>query len=162
MAREAQAIRVAAQADVRAVARVDYGRGRHLVVERRERRGKSAEPTATTTASPEVALDPAGDMVATWMRDPFGWFIQAAARPAGGDWGRPADLSLSPTVVVPDVIEFSKTFAAREVTAEGLIPKFTGATTAQSSYVVSETPAAGTEVDRGATITMRLRPGTPP
>ena len=39
MAREAQAIRVAAQADVRAVAGVDGGRERHLVVERRDPRG---------------------------------------------------------------------------------------------------------------------------
>ncbi len=49
--------------------------------------GQSAE-------SPQVAVDPAGDAVAVWARsNGTNTIVQSAARPAGGAWGAPLDLS---------------------------------------------------------------------
>ncbi len=43
---------------------------------------------------PEVAINPAGDATAIWAREDGADLIaQAAARPAGGSWGPPTDLS---------------------------------------------------------------------
>ena len=44
---------------------------------------------------PQIAVDPAGDAVAVWYRSNAGYYvIQAAVRPAGGEWGAPQDLSV--------------------------------------------------------------------
>src|SRR5262249_40307259 len=45
-------------------------------------------------AAPRIALDAAGDAVAVWRRfDGADYVIQSAARPAGGSWSAPVDLS---------------------------------------------------------------------
>ena len=45
---------------------------------------------------PQVAIDPAGDAVAVWTRfNGSNVIVQAAARPAGGSFGAPVDLSLA-------------------------------------------------------------------
>jgi hypothetical protein len=57
------------------------------------------------TESPEVAMDSLGNSVAVWQRTTGGdSIVQAAIRPAGGEWGEPQDLS-SPGEVAfnPDV-----------------------------------------------------------
>jgi len=120
--------------------------------------------TSQDAIEPQVALDPASDAVAVWERvgDPNA-VIEAASRPAAsGRWQPPFDLSTPRTVRVPDVVEFSKHFAALEVSAADLVPRFTGATTAPNSYVAAETPTPGTLVRRGSTVTMRLLGGPPP
>jgi hypothetical protein len=43
---------------------------------------------------PQVVLDPAGEAVVVWERyDGIDWIAQGDARPAGGTWGAPVDLS---------------------------------------------------------------------
>jgi PASTA domain len=43
---------------------------------------------------PQIALDPAGNAIAVWLRrEGINSVVQAAARPAGGAWGAPQDLS---------------------------------------------------------------------
>lgn len=51
-------------------------------------------PTAVTTQLPQVALDPAGNAVAVWVRND-GTFdiVQAATLPFGGSWTTPVNLS---------------------------------------------------------------------
>ena len=47
-------------------------------------------------ASPQVAVDPAGDAVAVWSRsDGANEIVQAASRPAGGAWTGAVDLSVA-------------------------------------------------------------------
>jgi plastocyanin len=47
-----------------------------------------------TAKEPELAVDTAGDAVAVWTRfDGLDFVVQAAARPAGGGWQGPLDLS---------------------------------------------------------------------
>jgi hypothetical protein len=103
-----------------------------------------------------------------------------AALPAGRSWTDPSgyttinvnsvgpqgasvSIGLGPArTVVPDVREESPRIAGSQVSSAGLIPKFTGATTARTSYVATETPAPGTIVARGSTVTMFLKPGPVP
>jgi hypothetical protein len=66
-----------------------------------------------------------------------------------------------PTVEVPDVTEFSKGVAAQAITAAGLVPKFTGVS-GPKSWVFHQSPAAGTLVLAGTTVTMALKSGLPP
>jgi hypothetical protein len=116
-----------------------------------------------------VALDSAGDAVAVW--DDFdlstsNYVARAAARPAAsGVWQAPVDLSTPAcvaTALAPDVIGSSKRLAGPTITTAGLVPRFTGATTATVSYVATETPAPATRVARGSTVTLYLKPGFPP
>ena len=54
----------------------------------------------------QVAFDPAGNAVAVWERfDGTSWMIQAAARPAGGAWGAPQDLSAAGSTFGEDALE---------------------------------------------------------
>ncbi len=47
-------------------------------------------------ANPDVAIDEAGEAVAVWVRsNGTNDIVQAAVRPASGDWGEPDDLSAS-------------------------------------------------------------------
>jgi hypothetical protein len=64
-------------------------------------------------------------------------------------------------VLVPDVFGLSAAGAAQLVHAAGLVPKFTGPAQG-SSWVSSQSPAAGQLVDPGSTVTMVLRTGPPP
>jgi PKD domain len=63
--------------------------------------GDWAEPDDLSDASqnaaePDVAIDEAGEAVAVWARsNGTNDIVQAAVRPAGGDWGEPDDLSAS-------------------------------------------------------------------
>ena len=135
-------------------------------------RGVWQAPVTLSTAdqnnafSPRIALDSTGHAVAVWQCD--GLTFPAAARAAvgmaaSGVWQTPVDLS-SPSCVatarVPDVVGWSKRSAGPQVSAAGLVPRFTGATTATNAYVASETPAPDTRVARGSTITMYLKPGS--
>ena len=118
--------------------------------------------------TPQVALDSAGDALAVWQCD--GLTFPAAARAAAGTaasgvWQAPVNLSAPGCVAtahVPDVVGWSKRFAGPQITAAGLVPRFTGATTATISYVATETPAPDTRVARGSTVTLYLKPGSPP
>lgn len=116
-----------------------------------------------TALEPQLAVDPAGDAVAVWDRvSDANTIVQAASRPATlGAWQAPVDLSAPTTTLVPDVIDWSKRLAGPEITAAGLVPRYTGATTATSSYVAAETPAPGTRVPVGSTVTSYLKPGSP-
>ena len=102
-----------------------------------------------------------------WQCDAF-TFPTAARAAAGaatsGLWQTPVNLSAPGCVAtarVPDVVGSSKRFAGPEVSAAGLFPRFTGATTATNSYVATQTPAPDTRVARGSTVTMYLKPGSP-
>lgn len=54
--------------------------------------------SGTDATAPQVAMDPAGDLVVAWNSDSAaGQVVKAASRPAGGSWGNPVTLS-SPTV----------------------------------------------------------------
>ena len=45
-------------------------------------------------STPQVAIDPAGDVIAVWSRsNGTNTIVQAASRPAGGSWSSPTDLS---------------------------------------------------------------------
>ena len=119
--------------------------------------------------SPQIALDSAGDALAVWQCGD-GFNFSGAARAAEGTatsgvWQAPVDISAPGCVAtahVPDVLGWSKRFAGPQVTAAGLVARFTGATTATVSYVATETPAPDTRVARGSTVTMYLKPGSPP
>jgi hypothetical protein len=62
--------------------------------------GESWEKPATLSAAgeeaftPQIAVDPAGDVIAAWTRsNGSNDVVQAAVKPAGGAWGKPANLS---------------------------------------------------------------------
>ena len=67
----------------------------------------------------------------------------------------------SPAVAVPDVTETSQAVAAQTIKAAGLVPKFTGVS-GPHSWVFHQSPAAGTIVTAGTTVTMALRSGPLP
>jgi hypothetical protein len=90
--------------------------------------------------------------------------------PSGG-W--PATLSLQgwltpvpgpppEDTTVPDLRELPRDIAGAEVVAAGLLPLYTDAIKARPAYVVHQTPAAGTVLDRGSTVTLQLKPGSAP
>ena len=64
-------------------------------------------------------------------------------------------------VEVPAVFELGSVPAAELVQAAGLVPKFIGPNQT-NSWVSSQSPPAGHLVDRGSTVTMRLRTGPRP
>ena len=58
-----------------------------------------------TAGEPGVAIDEAGDAVAVWSRyNGSNFIIQAAARPAGGEWGEPNELSTAGQNAVSPVV----------------------------------------------------------
>jgi hypothetical protein len=103
-----------------------------------------------------------------------------AALPVGSSWTDPAGhvtvtvnsatatganvrVALGPNLaVVPDVRELYRNVAGQLVTAAGLVPRYTGTTTGTNLYVYSQSPAAGTIVNRGSQVTMQLRRGPIP
>jgi hypothetical protein len=62
---------------------------------------------------------------------------------------------------VPFVRELRQAQAAQQVTAAGLVPRFTGAS-GPGAWVFSQSPAGGRVVNRGTTVTMQLRTGPIP
>lgn len=64
-------------------------------------------------------------------------------------------------VAVPEVLEFGRSQAASLITQAGLVPRFTGATSA-NAYVRRQTPEAGQLVARGTTVTMSMVRGPLP
>jgi hypothetical protein len=68
----------------------------------------------------------------------------------------------NPKTTVPDVLEYSGTNAKHLVEQAGLVPKFTGITNLSTSYVISQSPLGGNVVNRGSTVTMRLKIGQVP
>jgi hypothetical protein len=102
------------------------------------------------------------------------------ARPSGaGDWlvddqaptgeelancGSTVAIDLeAPTVVVPDVVGYSRNKAEAALRAAGLLPSVADGEgiAADLGVVASQDPAAGTRVPGGSTVTLRLRPTVP-
>ena len=86
---------------------------------------------------------------------------QTAASNGWSGWaslGQPGAVAMS---TVPDVFGLPPAEAAAAVNAEHLLPNFTGAS-GQPSFVQSQSPAAGTMVAQGSTVTMHLVHGLPP
>jgi hypothetical protein len=67
-----------------------------------------------------------------------------------------------PLVSVPDEINNPRKGASVDMQRRGLIPVFTGATTARNAFVASQKPKGYTVVPRGTTVTMRLVSGPTP
>jgi hypothetical protein len=81
---------------------------------------------------------------------------------AGGIPGGFAIQIKDPKTTVPDVLEFQGTIAKHLVQQAGLVPKFTGATNLSRSFVFSQSPLGGEVVNRGNTVTMRMKIGEVP
>jgi hypothetical protein len=76
--------------------------------------------------------------------------------------GVPVNLTTdSPLVDVPYVLNEPANAAARDVSWEGLVPKFTGASM-ENSYVDEQSPSPGTVVLSGSIVSMHLQQGEPP
>ena len=98
-----------------------------------------------------------GDLtVSNMTADSRGWLASARVQ-FGAQLTATVQCMTTVGVVVPDVIEFSKRGAGQRVSAAGLVPRFTGATTSPDAYVDSQTPAPSTIVASGSTVTMHLR-----
>jgi hypothetical protein len=101
--------------------------------------------------------------VSNMTADDTGWFARGWTSTAGVQLTATVQCMTSagavvPDVVVaPDVVGFSKRVAGQRVSAAGLVPRFTGATTAPDAYVDSQTPAPGSSVASGSTVTMHLQ-----
>ena len=95
--------------------------------------------------------------VSNMTADDRGWFARGWAVPQGAQLTAAVQCMSTVSVVVPDVLDFSKGVAGQRVSAAGLVPRFTGATTAPDAYVDSQTPAPGTTVAPGSTVTIHLR-----
>jgi len=63
---------------------------------------------------------------------------------------------------VPDVRELLHGVAGQLVIAAGLVPKFVGSTSNPQAWVFTQSPAAGSDVRRGSTVTMNLKVGPIP
>ena len=71
-------------------------------------------------------------------------------------------VKLGGTTTVPDVREMTEAKAGDALRAADLEPKSTGATGLVGAWVGSQSPKAGTIVDRGSTVTLQLRTGPIP
>ena len=87
--------------------------GSNWIVQSTERPagGAWSEPVDLSAASQDaewsnVTVDPQGNATAAWQRfNGSNWIIQSAARPAGGSWSEPVDLSAtSQNAVIPKVV----------------------------------------------------------
>jgi beta-lactam-binding protein with PASTA domain len=80
-----------------------------------------------------------------------------ATEDANPSWGVPGKTK------VPEVVGSYSSAAGRAISNAGLVPKFTGASPGANSWAYSQSPGAGTVVDRGSTVTCRLTTkGNPP
>jgi beta-lactam-binding protein with PASTA domain len=79
-----------------------------------------------------------------------------------GDFTTNKEIRIGDLVTVPYVVELSRPSAAHYIGEAGLVPRFTGATNADESYVGSQKPPADSIVRRGSTVTLVLAPGFPP
>jgi len=75
--------------------------------------------------------------------------------------GLPIRAVVAGPVTVPDVVGITGVAATRIIREAGLVPMLTG-TTATPNHVGSQQPSAGTVVQPGSTVTLRLNPGLPP
>lgn len=62
---------------------------------------------------------------------------------------------------VPDVFEDNRAGAKRVIEEAGLVAVFAGATTANPSYVVNQSPEANAVVNKGSRVTCDLKAGRP-
>jgi len=84
-------------------------------------------------------------------------FTNNATEDANPSWGVPGKTK------VPDVVGSYSSGAGQAIRNAGLVPKFTGASPGGNAWVYSQSPGAGTVVDRGSTVTCRLtNTGNPP
>jgi hypothetical protein len=95
--------------------------------------------------------------VSNMTADDRGWFARGWTETRGGALTATVQCMSTVSVVVPDVLGSSKGVAGQRVSAAGLVPRFTGATTTPGADVDSQTPAPGTSVAPGSTVTMHLR-----
>jgi hypothetical protein len=95
--------------------------------------------------------------VSNMIADDTGWFARAWISTEGAQLTATVQCMTAVGAVVPDVVELSKRGAGQRVSAAGLAPRFTGATTSPDAYVDSQTPAPSTIVASGSTVTMHLR-----
>lgn len=161
------------------------GSARYLVVEARLRsdrwdrgfsgsRGIPSEGVVVYEFAPESAPWPKQDPHGPWpplelrtptaltvgqsyLHQPTGATVRVTAATAGGF---KVDVATK-DVAVPFVMEFSSAVADATVRAAGLKPQFTGQT-GQQSWVIRQSPAAGTRVAPGSTVVMQLRVGPRP
>jgi hypothetical protein len=99
--------------------------------------------------------------VSNMIADDTGWFARGWTSTAGAQLTATVQCMTTVGAVVPDVVPdvagLSERVAGQRVSAAGLVPRFTGATTAPNAYVDSQTPAPSTSVASGSTVTMHLR-----
>jgi len=88
--------------------------------------------------------------------DDQGWFARPWTEYPRAQLTTTVQCMSSVSVVVPDALGSSKGVAGQRVSAAGLLPWFTGATTTPGAYVDSQTPAPGTSVAPGSTVTLHL------
>jgi murein tripeptide amidase MpaA len=68
---------------------------------------------------------------------------------------------LATQTTVPDVRELTRAIASNQVRAAGLVPRYTGSTSA-SAWVYSQSPQGGAVASRGSTVTLGMRTGPIP
>ena len=95
--------------------------------------------------------------VSNMTADDRGWFARGWTDTRGGALTATVQCMSTVSVVVPDALGSSKSVAGQQMSAAGLVPRFTGATTTPGAYVDSQAPAPGTSVAPGSTVTMHLR-----
>jgi hypothetical protein len=85
-----------------------------------------------------------------------------AVFPDGQPLGPPAPSPGQPPafVIVPDVVQDFRQQASSAIRAAGLVPRFMGST-GRNTHVVSTVPHAGTMVQAGSTVILRMASGTP-
>jgi hypothetical protein len=97
-------------------------------------------------------------------RYPFRWRMLEELVQWFGDLTPARSIEVVPAggrTIVPDVQEFRRNAAAKKVRDAGLVPAFTGSTSA-AAWVDSQSPPADTEVDAGSTVQMHCRTGPIP
>jgi hypothetical protein len=94
--------------------------------------------------------------VSNMTADDGGWFARGWTDVQGGQLTATVQCMSTVSVVVPNVLGSSKSVAGQRVSAAGLLPRFTGATSTPGAYVDAQTPAPGTSVAPGSTVTMHL------
>ncbi len=114
--------------------------------------GHAKNATAPVELLTPTALSVGGSYVAD-----TGATVQVESLTSGG-YAVTVNDPASVLVEVPDLFQVKAAQAAHILQAEGLIPKFSGPNTAHS-WVAEQSPAAGTQVPKGTTVSMLLRTG---
>ena len=100
------------------------------------------------------------------MKCYYDWISNAPVRALFVSLAGRGSVKISPLpddglTTVPDVLDLPQKLARSEITAAGLVPKFTGSTQ-PNAWVFSQSPTAGHIVAPGSTVTMFLRAGPLP